>query len=73
MKLEQFEMSVFSVGEGLKIGQAIVNENRQTPSEAQGRCGSGFNCSGGGGQCGSGFNCGGGGGKCGSGFNCGGS
>jgi hypothetical protein len=39
-------------------------------SEAYGKCGSSFNCSGGGGECGSSFNCGGGGGECGSSFNC---
>lgn len=73
MKLEQFEMSVFSAGEVLKIGQAIVNENRQIPSGAQGRCGMGFDCGGGGGKCSTSMNCGGGGGKCGMGMSCGGS
>lgn len=72
MKLEQFEMSVFRVGEGLKVGQDLLNAKSEGPV-CMGQCGMAYECSGGGGQCGMGYNCGGGGGKCGMGYNCSGS
>lgn len=39
-------------------------------SEAHGKCGSAYDCTGGGGSCGSAYDCSGGGGKCGSAYNC---
>lgn len=55
----------------LRLGK--IKEAEFGLSEAQGNCGFGANCAGGGGQCGFGANCAGGGGKCGFGANCAGS
>lgn len=39
-------------------------------SQAQAKCGTSYNCSGGGGQCGTSYSCSGGGGQCGTSYNC---
>ena len=64
MKLNQLEMSTFKVGEVLKVGQAVVNENINN-AKTVATCGFNADCSGGGGQCGFNADCSGGGGKCG--------
>ena len=53
--------------QGVKIGKMIDSLG---PSEAHGKCGAAYNCSGGGGQCGAAYDCSGGGGKCGAAYNC---
>ncbi len=60
----------FNDGEGIKVGALRASIG---VSEAEAKCGSAYNCTGGGGQCGSAYECGGGGGKCGQAYNCSGS
>jgi hypothetical protein len=50
------------VANGVKVDIGIA--------EANAKCGSSYNCGGGGGSCGSSYNCSGGGGQCGSSYNC---
>ena len=59
----------YDENEGVKTGKPIMNVGL---AEAQGACGTGYGCSGGGGQCGTGYGCSGGGGNCGTGYGCGG-
>lgn len=74
MNVYDFDFSMANTTSKLSINERSLEFDAYSEHvKDYGRCGGGFNCSGGGGQCGGGFNCTGGGGQCGGGFNCSGS
>ena len=71
MSLKDFKISAVDSSQGLSLGEYSISE--KISAKANGRCGYGAGCSGGGGQCGYGAGCSGGGGQCGYGAGCSGS
>ena len=60
MSIKDFKGVAFDSKSGLTLGEHKADNTNDAQSKAQGICGSGFNCAGGGGYCGGGFNCAGG-------------
>ena len=58
----------FKKEEGFKIGKQKLNS--LGISKAYGKCGTAYDCPGGGGQCGTAYDCPGGGGQCGTAYDC---
>ena len=58
MNLCDFDISMAKTTSKLSINERFLeSDDYSDRAKVYGRCGGGFNCSGGGGQCGGGFNC----------------
>lgn len=57
MSIKDFKISAVDSSKGLSIGEYKDAAEEKILSKADGRCGVGMNCAGGGGQCGVGMNC----------------
>jgi hypothetical protein len=62
--------SIFGLRRDGEIKLGKMRKSEFGLSEASGKCGNSYDCSGGGGNCGNSYNCSGGGGKCGNSYNC---
>lgn len=61
MSIKDFTVADFDTQTGLTLGESKVDEaTDDAQSKAQGMCGTGLNCTGGGGQCGTRLRCAGG-------------
>lgn len=61
MSIKDFAVE-FDAQAGLMLGQTVADETTDdnAQSKAQGMCGTGYRCTGGGGMCGTGYRCAGG-------------
>ena len=57
MTLKDFKISAVDTSKGLTLGEVKTETAEKISAKAQGACGMGYECAGGGGRCGMSYNC----------------